>query len=65
MTVASTEAIVLRDCLRREDRDLPPRFFRATAKKIRVAWQMAAGSDLTLPEVVGPRPLSMRITNAP
>jgi hypothetical protein len=25
---------------------------------------MAAGSDLTLPEVVGPRPLSMRITNA-
>jgi 2-polyprenyl-6-methoxyphenol hydroxylase-like FAD-dependent oxidoreductase len=64
MTVASTEAIVLRDCLRRGDRDLPRRFFRATAKKIRVAWQMAAGSDLTLPEVVGPRPLSMRITNA-
>jgi 2-polyprenyl-6-methoxyphenol hydroxylase-like FAD-dependent oxidoreductase len=64
MTVASIEAIVLRDCLRRGDRDLPRRFFRATAKKIRVAWQIAVGSDLTLPEVAGPRPLSMRITNA-
>jgi hypothetical protein len=29
-----------------------------------VAWQTAVGSDLALPEVVGPRPLSMRITNA-
>jgi 2-polyprenyl-6-methoxyphenol hydroxylase-like FAD-dependent oxidoreductase len=64
MTVASIEAIVLRDCLRRGDRHLPRRFFRASAKKIRVAWQMAVGSDLALPEVVGPRPLSMRITNA-
>ena len=64
MTVASIEAMVLRDCLRRGDRDLPRRFFRASAKKIRVAWQMAVGSDLTMPEVEGPRPLSMRITNA-
>lgn len=64
MTVASIEAMVLRDCLRRGDRDLPRRFFRASGKKIRVAWQMAVGSDLTMPEVEGPRPLSMRITNA-
>lgn len=64
MTVAAIEALVLRDCLRRGDRNLPRRFFRAAAKKVRVAWQTAVGSDLALPEVVGPRPLSMRITNA-
>jgi len=64
MTVAALDAIALRDCLRRGDRDLPRRFFRATAKKIRVQWQLAVGSDLALPEVVGRRPPSMRITNA-
>jgi 2-polyprenyl-6-methoxyphenol hydroxylase-like FAD-dependent oxidoreductase len=64
MTVAAIEATVLRDCLRLGERGLPRRFFRASAKKIRVAWQTAVGSDLTLPEVVGPRSASMRITNA-
>jgi 2-polyprenyl-6-methoxyphenol hydroxylase-like FAD-dependent oxidoreductase len=64
MTVAAIEALVLRDCLRSAGCDLPKRFFRASAKKIRVAWQTAVGSDLALPEVQGPRPLSMRITNA-
>jgi hypothetical protein len=29
-----------------------------------VAWQTAVGSDLTLPQVQGPRPLSTRLTNA-
>ena len=28
------------------------------------AWQVAAGGDLALPEVEGPRPLSVRIANA-
>lgn len=64
MTVAALDAIALRDCLRRGDDDLPRRFFRATARKIAIAWQLAVGSDLTLPEVLGPRPLSMRMTNA-
>jgi|HubBroStandDraft_3_1064219.scaffolds.fasta_scaffold07491_3 2-polyprenyl-6-methoxyphenol hydroxylase-like FAD-dependent oxidoreductase len=64
MTIAAIEAMVLRDCLRRGDRDLTRRFFRLSARKVRVAWQTAVGSDLTLPEVVGPRPISMRITNA-
>ena len=64
MTVASIEAMVLRDCLRRGARNLPRRFFRAAAKKVRVAWQTAVGSDLALPEVVGRRPLLMRVTNA-
>jgi 2-polyprenyl-6-methoxyphenol hydroxylase-like FAD-dependent oxidoreductase len=64
MTVAAIEATMLQQCLREGKRDLPRRFFDAAAKQIRVAWQTAVGSDLTLPEVVGPRPMSMRVTNA-
>jgi 2-polyprenyl-6-methoxyphenol hydroxylase-like FAD-dependent oxidoreductase len=64
MTVAAIEATVLRDCLLRGDRGLPRRLFRASARNVRVAWQTAVGSDLALPEVVGSRPISMRITNA-
>jgi 2-polyprenyl-6-methoxyphenol hydroxylase-like FAD-dependent oxidoreductase len=63
MTVASIEALILRDCLRRGDDGLPRRFHRAAAKKIRVAWQTAVGSDLALPEVQGKRPTSTRVTN--
>ena len=64
MTVAAIEATVLRDCLRRGERDLPRRFFRASAKYVRVAWQTAVGSDLALPEVTGSRSLSTRLSNA-
>lgn len=64
MTMASLEALVLRDCLRRGDVDLPRRFHRSSAKKIRVAWQTAVGSDLALPEIPGPRPMTARIANA-
>jgi 2-polyprenyl-6-methoxyphenol hydroxylase-like FAD-dependent oxidoreductase len=64
MTVASIEALILRDCLRRGDGNLPRRFHRAVAKKVRVAWQTAVGSDLALPEVPGTPPLSIRVTNA-
>jgi hypothetical protein len=28
-----------------------------------VAWQLAIGADLSLPEVEGPRPLPVRIAN--
>jgi 2-polyprenyl-6-methoxyphenol hydroxylase-like FAD-dependent oxidoreductase len=64
MTVAAVEALVLRECLRRGDNGLPRRFFRSSAKAIRVAWQTAVGSDLALPEVEGAMPLSMRLSNA-
>jgi 2-polyprenyl-6-methoxyphenol hydroxylase-like FAD-dependent oxidoreductase len=64
MTVAAIEATVLRECLRRGGRRLTRRFFRVSARKVRVAWQTAVGSDLALPEVAGPRPALMRITNA-
>jgi 2-polyprenyl-6-methoxyphenol hydroxylase-like FAD-dependent oxidoreductase len=64
MTVAGLEAIALRECLLGGDRDLPRRFFKSTARHIRVAWQTAAGSDLSLPEVQGRRSRSMRISNS-
>jgi 2-polyprenyl-6-methoxyphenol hydroxylase-like FAD-dependent oxidoreductase len=63
MTVAALDAMALRECLRRGDQDLARRFFRASAKTIRVAWRNAISADLSLPEVAGDRPLGMRINN--
>jgi 2-polyprenyl-6-methoxyphenol hydroxylase-like FAD-dependent oxidoreductase len=64
MSVAALEARALRDCLRRGDRGLARRFFRAAAKPIDVAWQLAVGADLALPQIEGPRPLQVRLVNA-
>jgi 2-polyprenyl-6-methoxyphenol hydroxylase-like FAD-dependent oxidoreductase len=61
MTVAALEALELRNCLSRGTRNLPQRFFRATAKPIGQAWQLAAGGDLSLPEIQGTPPLSTRL----
>jgi 2-polyprenyl-6-methoxyphenol hydroxylase-like FAD-dependent oxidoreductase len=58
MPVAAIEA------LRDGQRKLPQRFFRSTAKTIGVAWRMAVGSDLALPEVTGRPTVSMRFTGA-
>src|SRR6476661_3361416 len=63
MTVAALEALALQRCLRRGQRDLAPRFFRAAAKPIGVAWQLAVGADLAMPEVEGTRTLPMRLMN--
>lgn len=64
MTVAAIESLTLRDCLTQGEQMLPRRFFKQSAKTIKTAWQTAVGSDLTMPEVKSPRPLSIRITNA-
>lgn len=63
MTVAALEALALRNCLSRGTTHLPRRFFRATAKPIGQAWQLAAGGDLSLPEIQGTPPLSTRLLN--
>ena len=63
MTVAALQALALARCLSGGEQDLARRFFRAVAKPIGVAWQLAVGADLSLPEVEAPRPLSMRILN--
>ncbi|HEX3731579.1 MAG TPA: 2-polyprenyl-6-methoxyphenol hydroxylase-like oxidoreductase [Mycobacteriales bacterium] len=64
MTVAVLQGLVLRDTLANGDHALARRFFSAAAKPINVAWQLAVGGDLALPEVEGPRPLAVRIVNA-
>jgi 2-polyprenyl-6-methoxyphenol hydroxylase-like FAD-dependent oxidoreductase len=63
MTVAAVEALVLRDCLARGADDLSRRFFRAAAKPIGQAWQLAVGGDLSLPEIQGTPPLATRLLN--
>jgi 2-polyprenyl-6-methoxyphenol hydroxylase-like FAD-dependent oxidoreductase len=63
MTVAALQAQALGECLRRGPNDLARRYFRAAAKPIGVAWQFAVGGDLSLPEVEGPRPLAVRLSN--
>jgi 2-polyprenyl-6-methoxyphenol hydroxylase-like FAD-dependent oxidoreductase len=63
MTVAALEALALQRCLRRGTDGLARRYFRATAKVVGVAWRLATGADLSLPELEGPRPLPVRITN--
>ncbi|MGA7050013.1 MAG: 2-polyprenyl-6-methoxyphenol hydroxylase-like oxidoreductase [Mycobacterium sp.] len=63
MTVAALQAQALRQCLDRGANGLARRYFRAAAKPIGVAWRFAVGGDLNLPEVEGPRPLSLRVAN--
>jgi 2-polyprenyl-6-methoxyphenol hydroxylase-like FAD-dependent oxidoreductase len=62
MSVAALDAVALQETLRQGVTDLPRRYFRAAAKAIGVAWQIAAGSDLAFPEVEGRRTTSMRVT---
>jgi 2-polyprenyl-6-methoxyphenol hydroxylase-like FAD-dependent oxidoreductase len=64
MTVAALEALALQDCLSRGTQALPRRFFKAAARPIRQAWQLAAGGDLALPEIGGAQPLPTRLFNA-
>lgn len=64
MTIAAIEALILRDCLRHGNDDLPRRFFRRAAKEVGVAWRMAVSSDLALPQIAGKRTASVRMRNA-
>jgi 2-polyprenyl-6-methoxyphenol hydroxylase-like FAD-dependent oxidoreductase len=63
MTVAALHALALRECLSSGTQDLTRRFFRAAAKPTRVAWRMAVGGDLCLPEIAGTPSLLTRVFN--
>ena len=65
MSVAALEAVALRQALSKgghPDR-LARDFFKAASKPTKVAWDLAVGSDLTIPVVPGPRPLQVRVVN--
>jgi 2-polyprenyl-6-methoxyphenol hydroxylase-like FAD-dependent oxidoreductase len=64
MSVALLEATVLRDLLSSGRAPDPRRFFRAVAKVVDVAWDLATGSDLALPQVEGHRSRRTRFLNA-
>ncbi|MCI4066151.1 FAD-dependent monooxygenase [Micromonospora sp. R77] len=64
MTVAASEAIVLRESLQHGTRGLARRFFRQAARVVDVAWDMSTGADLRFPSVRGNRPARVRFVNA-
>ncbi len=51
MTVSALQALCLRAALAEGDRDLAPRFFRATARAIDDAWRITRLFDLAMPHV--------------
>lgn len=63
MTVAALEAVTLRDHLARGVLEADG-FHRDISRVIDVPWDMSVGGDLGYPEVEGPRPLKVRISNA-
>jgi 2-polyprenyl-6-methoxyphenol hydroxylase-like FAD-dependent oxidoreductase len=63
MTVAALEAVELDNTLASGTDDFATTFFRRAAKVVDTPWSIAAGNDLRMPEVVGPRPLGLRFVN--
>ena len=64
MTVAAIQAETLQNTLQGGTDRLAQRFFKAVSKPLGVTWQMATGSDLSIPQIEGPRPLPVRMVNA-
>lgn len=62
MTVAALEALNLREHLKRGFPQ-PRKYFKAIAKVINVAWDIAAGGDLAHPDVEGKRTLKIKFGN--
>jgi 2-polyprenyl-6-methoxyphenol hydroxylase-like FAD-dependent oxidoreductase len=64
MSVAALQAVALRQELTSGERRLSERYFKASGKIVDIAWDLAIGSDLALPEVAGERSILIRLSNA-
>jgi hypothetical protein len=64
MSVAALQAITLRDAFSSGADRLSQRYFKATRRIVDTAWDLAIGSDLSLPEVHGERSILTRLSNA-
>ena len=64
MSVAALQAVALRQTLASGGDRLSQRYFKASGKIVDIAWDLAIGSDLSLPEVVGERRILTRLSNA-
>ena len=64
MSVAALQAVALRQALSLGEERLFQRYFKASRTIVDTAWELAVGSDLSLPEVEGERPILTRLTNA-
>ena len=64
MSVAALEAVALRDSLARGEGGLAQRFFRAAAKPVNQAWQLALGADLVITSPDAKIPFPVRMINA-
>jgi hypothetical protein len=57
MSVAALMAVALQQSLASGKDRLSQRYFKASGKIVDIAWDLAIGSDLALPEVASERPL--------
>ena len=63
MSVAALEAVELDKALRHGSKNLAQRFFAQAAKVVDSPWRMAAGNDLRIPGVAGPKSSMVRFFN--
>jgi 2-polyprenyl-6-methoxyphenol hydroxylase-like FAD-dependent oxidoreductase len=64
MSVAALQAVALREALSLGADRLSQRYFKETRRIVDTAWDLAIGSDLSLPEVHGERSILTRLSNA-
>lgn len=63
MSVSAQEALELASVLDEGLDDVPKRFFKRAAAVVDIPWGIAVGSDLRIPETVGPRNAGISFVN--
>lgn len=63
MSVAALEAVELADTIGRGPSDIGRRFFRRAARVVDIHWSIVVGSDLRIPETIGPRNAGVTFIN--